>query len=53
MAWILCFLTMPGSEAPAELTFSIPSLKLYNGAEILSHTMHNLYTLGVLKSVMP
>ena len=39
------FYNVPGSEAPAELTFSIPSLKLYNGAEILSHTMHNLYTL--------
>ena len=28
------FYNGPGSEAPAELTFSIPSLKLYNGAEV-------------------
>ncbi|MCU4531510.1 MBL fold metallo-hydrolase [Acinetobacter sp. P1(2023)] len=39
------FYNVPSSEAPSELTFSIPSLKLYNGAEILSHTLHNLYTL--------
>ncbi|WP_224991954.1 alkyl/aryl-sulfatase [Acinetobacter pittii] len=39
------FYNVPSSEAPSELTFSIPSMKLYNGAEILSHTLHNLYTL--------
>ncbi|MDC5665055.1 alkyl/aryl-sulfatase, partial [Acinetobacter baumannii] len=39
------FYNVPSSEAPAELTFSIPELKVYNGAEILSHTLHNLYTL--------
>jgi len=33
---------VPGAEAPAELTFSIPEKKAYNGAEILSQTMHNL-----------
>ncbi|WP_192564576.1 alkyl/aryl-sulfatase [Pseudomonas gozinkensis] len=36
------FHNMPGAEAPAELTFSIPSLKAYGGAELLAQTMHNL-----------
>lgn len=36
------FHNVPGAECPAELTFSIPALKLYNGAEILAQTMHNL-----------
>jgi len=36
------FHNVPNAECPAELTFSIPSKKLYNGAENLSHTMHNL-----------
>jgi alkyl sulfatase BDS1-like metallo-beta-lactamase superfamily hydrolase len=36
------FYNVPYAECPAELTFSIPSKKLYNGAENLSHTMHNL-----------
>jgi alkyl sulfatase BDS1-like metallo-beta-lactamase superfamily hydrolase len=35
----------PGSEAPAELTFYLPDAKAWCGAEIVSHTMHNLYTL--------
>lgn len=35
----------PESEAPAELTFYLPALKAYCGAEVVSHTMHNLYTL--------
>ncbi|MBI9076348.1 MAG: MBL fold metallo-hydrolase [Desulfatibacillum sp.] len=35
----------PGSEAPAELAFYLPDSKSYCGAEILSHNMHNLYTL--------
>ncbi len=39
------FQNVPGSEAPAELTFYLPELKAYCGAEMLSHTMHNLYTL--------
>ena len=41
----LVFQNVPGSEAPAELTFYLPQLKAYCGAEMLSHTMHNLYTL--------
>jgi alkyl sulfatase BDS1-like metallo-beta-lactamase superfamily hydrolase len=36
------FQNVPGAECPAELTFSIPDKKLYNGAEILAQTMHNL-----------
>lgn len=36
------FHNVPGAEAPAEMTFSIPSLKAYGGAENLAQTMHNL-----------
>jgi alkyl sulfatase BDS1-like metallo-beta-lactamase superfamily hydrolase len=36
------FHNVPAAECPAELTFSIPALKLYDGAENLSQTMHNL-----------
>jgi alkyl sulfatase BDS1-like metallo-beta-lactamase superfamily hydrolase len=35
----------PDSEAPAELTFYLPDAKAFCGAEIVSHNMHNLYTL--------
>jgi len=35
----------PESEAPAELAFYLPQQKAYCGAEIVNHTMHNLYTL--------
>jgi alkyl sulfatase BDS1-like metallo-beta-lactamase superfamily hydrolase len=35
----------PDSEAPAELAFYLPAHKAYCGAEIVSRTMHNLYTL--------
>ncbi len=35
----------PESEAPAELTFYLPDAKAFCGAEIVSHNMHNLYTL--------
>ena len=36
------FHNVPGAEAPAELTFSIPDRKVYGGAENLAQTMHNL-----------
>ncbi len=36
------FHNVPGAEAPAELTFSIPDKKAYGGAENLAQTMHNL-----------
>jgi alkyl sulfatase BDS1-like metallo-beta-lactamase superfamily hydrolase len=39
------FQNAPASEAPAELTFYLPDAKAFCGAEIVSHTMHNLYTL--------
>jgi len=39
------FYNNPHTEAPAEMTFLIPEKKAYCGAEILSHSMHNLLTL--------
>jgi alkyl sulfatase BDS1-like metallo-beta-lactamase superfamily hydrolase len=39
------FQYVPDSEAPAELTFFLPQKRAWCGAEIVSHTMHNLYTL--------
>jgi alkyl sulfatase BDS1-like metallo-beta-lactamase superfamily hydrolase len=39
------FQSAPHSEAPAELTFYLPDKKAWCGAEIVSHTLHNLYTL--------
>lgn len=39
------FQNAAGSEAPAELTFYLPQFKAYCGGEVLSRTMHNLYTL--------
>ncbi|OTG80327.1 alkyl/aryl-sulfatase [Acinetobacter sp. ANC 4648] len=44
------FFNVPASEAPSELTFSIESKKLYCGSEIITHTMHNLYTLRGAKA---
>jgi len=35
----------PDSEAPAEMTFYLPEKKAFCSAEIVTHTMHNLYTL--------
>lgn len=35
----------PHTEAPAELTFYLPDRKAWCGAEIVSRTLHNLYTL--------
>lgn len=35
----------PESEAPTELTFYLPESKTLCGAEVISHNMHNLYTL--------
>jgi len=39
------FQFVPHSEAPTELTFYLPERKAWCGAEIVSHTLHNLYTL--------
>lgn len=38
------FHNVPGSEAPSEFTFEIPDLKAYCGAEMLTHTLHNVMT---------
>ena len=39
------FQNAPQSEAPAELTFYLPDFKAWCGAELVSHTLHNLLTL--------
>lgn len=39
------FYNVPGSEAPSEFTFYLPERKAFCGAELMSHTLHNLYTL--------
>jgi alkyl sulfatase BDS1-like metallo-beta-lactamase superfamily hydrolase len=39
------FQNAPASEAPAELTFALPELSAYCGAEVATRTLHNLYTL--------
>ncbi|NQU63799.1 MAG: MBL fold metallo-hydrolase, partial [SAR324 cluster bacterium] len=39
------FQNAPESEAPAELTFYLPEFKAFCGAEIVSHNLHNIYTL--------
>lgn len=39
------FQYVPESEAPAELTFYLPDQRAWCGAEIVTRTMHNLYTL--------
>ena len=35
----------PESEAPAELTFYLPDVKAFCGAEVVSKNLHNVYTL--------
>ncbi|MBU3915891.1 MBL fold metallo-hydrolase, partial [bacterium] len=39
------FQNAPDSEAPAELTFYLPELNAFCGAEVVSRNMHNLLTL--------
>ena len=39
------FQYVPESEAPAEMAFYLPRQRAYCGAEIVSHNLHNLYTL--------
>lgn len=41
----IVFQYTPASEAPAEMTFYIPQFKAFGGAEVVSHNLHNLYTL--------
>jgi alkyl sulfatase BDS1-like metallo-beta-lactamase superfamily hydrolase len=35
----------PNTEAPAELTIYLPEQRAFCGAEVVSHNLHNLYTL--------
>jgi alkyl sulfatase BDS1-like metallo-beta-lactamase superfamily hydrolase len=46
----IVFQYAPDSEAVAELAFYVPASKAYCGAEIVSRTMHNLYTLRGTKA---
>lgn len=39
------FHSVPGTEAPAEFVFELPERKAFCGAEMMAHTLHNLYTL--------
>lgn len=39
------FYNAPGSEAPAEMAFYLPEKQALCAAEVLTHTLHNLYTL--------
>ncbi|EMP56270.1 metallo-beta-lactamase superfamily protein [Marinobacter santoriniensis NKSG1] len=39
------FQMVSGSEAPAEFTFYLPEKRAFCGAELVSHNLHNLYTL--------
>lgn len=39
------FQLVPESEAPAEMTFHLPEKRIWCGAELVSRTLHNLYTL--------
>ena len=39
------FMNAAASEAPAEYVFYLPEHNALCGAEVVSHTMHNLYTL--------
>jgi alkyl sulfatase BDS1-like metallo-beta-lactamase superfamily hydrolase len=39
------FHNAPGTEAPAEMTFTLPDLRAFGAAELVSQTLHNLYTL--------
>jgi alkyl sulfatase BDS1-like metallo-beta-lactamase superfamily hydrolase len=39
------FQNAPHTEAPAELTFYLPNVRAFHGAEVTSRQMHNLYTL--------
>lgn len=44
------FHNVPNAECPAELSFSIPAKKLYDGAENLAQTMHNLLPIRGAKA---
>src|SRR5262245_40337049 len=39
------FLLVPGTEAPGEMVMYFPQFRVLDAAEIVTHNMHNLYTL--------
>ena len=39
------FQLVPGSEAPSEMIMYLPQFRVLNMAELVTHNMHNLYTL--------
>ncbi len=39
------FYNVPDSEAPSEMVFALPDFKAFGGSELMSHTMHNIYTI--------
>ncbi len=41
----IVFQNVPASEAPSEMNLYLPEQKAFLGAEIVTQTMHNLYTL--------
>lgn len=41
----IVFQNVPASEAPAEMNLYLPAQKAFLGAEIVTQTLHNLYTL--------
>jgi len=41
----IVFQNVPSSEAPAEMNLYLPAQKAFLGAEIVTQTLHNLYTL--------
>ena len=41
----IVFQNVPASEAPSEMNLYLPAQKAFLGAEIVTQTMHNLYTL--------
>jgi len=41
----MVFQLTPGTEAPAELNVWFPQFKVFDAAENVTHTIHNLYTL--------
>ena len=44
------FHNVPGAEAPSEMSFNIPDMKAYGGAENLSQQMHNLLPMRGAKA---
>ncbi|MFN9747428.1 MAG: alkyl/aryl-sulfatase [Betaproteobacteria bacterium] len=41
----MVFFNVPGAEAPAELMLWLPQQRAFGSADMMVHTLHNLYTL--------